>query len=186
MSGTITAQSLLSLRPRELHALLTAGHPIEPEALDDFEYRGISLGLPAVIEALTWKTFKKVFHRDPSTQRLRGWNVRLRQEGLDGPWEPLRDGHGAPRTFGHFEVVRATPHDVPPGCERGLLIDYGRGRNGRIDPIRWLRDPLVALEAGSAELLLGWSYLDLGVGHLGTPSYFVLQRDIPLSHHAGG
>ena len=43
---------------------------------------------------------------------------------------------------------------------------------------------IVALVEGSADLLLGWSYVDLGGGLLGTPSFFSLERDGPLTHHA--
>jgi hypothetical protein len=32
------------------------------------------------------------------------------------------------------------------------------------------------------ERLLGWTYLDLGVGRVGTPSYFVLEREGPLGY----
>ena len=46
------------------------------------ENRGISLGLPAWVERLSWKKFAKAFHRDPRTQRLRGWNVRIEQGAL--------------------------------------------------------------------------------------------------------
>lgn len=179
----MTRDDLLSLDGRELRALLAGGHAIDPRALDDREYRGISLGLPHFVEALTWKTFKKVFHRDPKTQRLRGWNVRMRQQGIDGPWEPLMKD-GAPVTFGHYEVTDATAENVPARCDRGLLIDYGRGDNRRLDPIRWLRDPVVSLEAGSVELLLGWSFVDLGFRRVSTPSYFCLERDTPLTHYA--
>lgn len=179
----MTRDDLLSLDARALAALLAAGHPIDPHSLDDREYRGISLGLPHFVEALTWKTFKKVFHRDPTTQRLRGWNVRMKQRGIDGPFEPLMRG-GAPVTFGHYEVVEATPDNVPAGCDRGLLIDYGRGDNRRLDPIRRLRDPVVALAAGSVDLLLGWSFVDLGFRRVSTPSYFCLERDTPLTHRA--
>ena len=62
------------------------------------------------------------------------------------------------------------------------MIDYGLGDNPRLDPIRRGRDPLVALEKGSVERLLGWTYLDLGVGRVGTPSYFLLEREGPLSY----
>ena len=50
--------------------------------------RGTSLGLPALVEKLTWKTFQKTFYRDPRTGRLLGWNVRLEQDGLDAPSRP--------------------------------------------------------------------------------------------------
>lgn len=34
----------------------------------------------------------------------------------------------------------------------------------------------------SAERLLGWSYVDSFGVQLGTPSYFLLERDCPLTH----
>ena len=171
---------LLALDRRTLMTLLRAGHPIEPDALADSEYRGISLGLPQLIERLSWKKFQKVFHRDPSSGALRGWNVRLEQNDLDAPCVPLQR-RGMAHTFGHFEVVdpRQT-RGVPRGCDRGLLIDYGRGRNGRLNIISRLRDPIVALTAGSADVLLGWSYLDVLGDHVRTPSFFSLERVGPL------
>ncbi len=171
---------LLEASQAELRALLRSGYAIDPASLDDTEYRGISLGIPGVVEKLTWKTFKKVFHRDRKRGVLRGWNVRMEQRGLDGPWLP-KTKKRQPVTFGHFEVVAAS--NVPEGCDRGLLIDYARGGNRRLDPVSRLRDPIVALKEGSADRLLGWSYLQVGRKQVGTPSFFWLERDAPLSHH---
>jgi hypothetical protein len=168
---------VLSMRRRELAEALGAGHPIDPRALDDAQYRGVSLGLPGWLERLTWKKFRKTFHRDPESGALRGWNVRLVQNGLDAPDEPMTRGDRA-MTFGHYEVV--DPGGAVPNGVRGLLIDYGRGGNGALDPAGRMRDPLVALEPGSVDRLLGWSYLDLGFATIGTPSYFLLVRDGPL------
>jgi len=181
--GDVTdIDDLLAMSRRELMHELRRGHPIDPSQLDDSEYRGISLGLPRFVERLTWKKFKKVFHRDPSSGVLRGWNVRIEQDGLDRPWVPMmRDGE--PRTFGHFCVVPSNGH-APAGCEAALLLDYGSAGNGRLDPVRPLRDPVVAVHAGRCDLLLGWSYVDLGFAKVGTPSFFSLERDGPLSHVA--
>jgi hypothetical protein len=179
----MTAADLLGLGRRQLMDLLRGGHPIDPRALDDTEYHGVSLGLPGFVEALTWKKFKKTFHRDPATGALRGWNVREEQNGLDAPWIDRRDTAGAPLTFGHYQVVEARSAKVPKGCDRGLLIDY------RVDggAMRRVRDPIVALSPEDPTLLLGWSYLDLGFTHLGTPSFFSLTRGGRLGHvaHAG-
>jgi hypothetical protein len=38
----------------------------------------------------------------------------------------------------------------------------------------------VAVEAGNANLLLGWTYLDVAGVRFGTPSYFTLERIGPL------
>ena len=167
---------------RDLAAALAAGHPVDPAALADREYRGVALGLPRFVERLTWKTFKKVFCRDPTTGALRGWNVRIVQAGIDGPYEPQRRRDGEPRTFGHYAVTPLDGYRLPRPCGRGLMLDYGRGRNAALDPLGLMRDPLVAVHPGSAELLLGWSYLDLGFARFGTPSFFTLERDIPLTH----
>lgn len=174
--------AILELGRKELGELLATGHAIDAAALDDTEYRGISLGLPNVIERLSWKTFQKTFHRDPATGALRGWNVRIEQRGLDAPSVPLRRKDGLPHTFGHYRVVPLGR--TPQPCGPGLLIHYGLGGNGRLDPMSRLRDPIVALEAGSVERLLGWTYVDLGPRQVGTPSYFLLEREGKLSHVA--
>jgi hypothetical protein len=169
----------MALRGRELRALLREGHPIDGTELDNREYRGISLGLPHAVEALTWKTFTKTFYRHPTTGRLVGWNQRMVQHGVDGPWEAMLK-KGRPVTFGHYEVVEATPHNTPAGFDRGLLIDYGRGNNHRFDPVSMLRDPIVALTAGSVEILLGATFVALGGRYVPTPSFFCLIRDTPV------
>jgi hypothetical protein len=175
----VTATELAGLSRRELMEVMQQGHAIDPDALDDTEYRGVSLGLPKLLERLTWKTFKKVFHRDPTTGELRGWNVRIDQRSPDD-YRP-KTKRGVPVTFGHFEVVSASGYDMPHACDRGLMLDYGRGRHKRFEPTAALRDPIVAIDAGSVDLLLGWSYVELPVGRVGTPSFFSLERDRPLS-----
>jgi hypothetical protein len=166
---------LLCADRSQLAAAMRGGHAIDPEALDDSCYRGISLGLPRWVEALSWKTFMKCFHRDPKSGRLRGWNVRLEQDGIAAPCRAQTRRDDSLRSFGHFEVVPPQDHGVPSELSAGLLIHYGLGRNHWLDPIGLLRDPVVALRPGDASLLLGWSYLDLGFD-CPTPSYFTLER----------
>ena len=176
------AADFLEMSGAQLQSRLSAGHGIDPGALDQSTYRGLSLGLPKAAVAMTWLTFRKVFHRDPESGALRGWNVRLEQRGLDAPSVPMRKG-GAPFTFGHY-LVRdpdpdASPIPLPPGA---LLLDYGRGGNPRLDATSKLRDPLVALLPGSVDLPLGWSYVELGKLRVRTPSFLVLEREGALDH----
>jgi len=178
-----SAQELLHAGPRRWREILASGHPIDQDDLADHEYAGISLGLPRLIEKLSWKKFVKAFHRDPGRGVVRGWNVRMEQNALDGPWIPKVRGV-EPATFGHFQVVDARSAKVPVGCERGLLLDYGLGRNSPLDPMGLLRDPVVAVREGDPTLLLGWSYLQLPFLHVPTPSFFTLERLQPLSHRA--
>lgn len=133
-----------------------------------------------MIERFSWKTFQKTFYRDPATGALRGWNVRVEQQGLDARSRPLVR-HGEPVAVWHYTVVDPAGHGVPTGCDRGLLLHYGQGHNPVIEGIGLARDPLVALEPNSVTYLLGWTYLRLGPLNLPTPSFFLLEREGPLS-----
>jgi len=167
---------LLDMPRTELVRLLSSGHPVSTAALRDTEYKGVSLGLPSLVDRLAWKKFKKTFVVDAGTGALRGFNVRLEQNALDAPCVPLlRDG--APIVFGHYVVKSLDGYRIPLPCRHGLMLDYSAGNNRRADPVRWVRDPIVALEPGSAHLLLGWSYLDLGLVKVRTPSFFALEID---------
>lgn len=161
---------LLGLSRAELEARLRDGHPVPPEALAGRRYDGVSIGMPAILERLTWKTFRKAFCRDPDG-RIRGWNVRMRQDGLEPPWRPQLRG-GQPRTFGHFEVV--------VDDDGHALLDYRLGRNRRLDPTSRILDPLVALEPGDMSLLFGRTLVAVGGRRLPTPAYFALLRPVDL------
>lgn len=166
------ARELLLLDRSALRARLREGHPIDPHALDNTEYRGVSLGLPAAVVSLTWLTFRKTFARDARTGGLRGWNVRMEQTGLDSAREPQRDRAGNPRCFGRYDVTSAQGYRAPLAPEGALMIDYGW--NG-------MRDPIVALNKGDASTLLGFTYVAVGPLRIETPSFFLLEREGPLS-----
>lgn len=178
-----TLDTLLTATRQELFATIQGGHPIDPAALADRQFRGVSLGMPALVDRLLWKTFLKTFHRDPETGALRGWNVRLHQDGLDAPPRPIEKA-GAPFTFGHYAVRPLRPDEAPGGLRHGLMLDYGAGGNGWWDPAGALRDPLVAVHAGQTSLLLGWTYALVAGVRVSTPSYFALTPAGPLSHRA--
>ena len=173
-----TRDTILHASNAALARALADGRPFAPVALAGWTFHGTSLGLPAWIERLTWKTFAKAFIRDPDTHdrdRIRGWNVRCLQS-VPPTWRPRTDRTGTPVTFGHFEVVA----DAATGA---VLLDYGKGGNGRLDPVSAVRDPLVALDA-DATLLLGQSLVSIAGRHIATPSYFLLERGTPVTHIA--
>jgi hypothetical protein len=169
----LTASMISTMSAPALVELLRNGHAIDPEQLVG-DYRGVSLGLPRALERVTWKTFRKSFFRGEGG-RIEGHNVRMEQTGLTGPSVPATK-NGAPIVFGPF-VVTSLPADGGPfGCFQGVLLDYG-AKHPTWHPLAGVRDPLVALEAGSADLLLGATYLAIGPLGLRTPSFFTLQRE---------
>lgn len=164
---------LLAASRPALRERMRAGFHVEHATLADSAWLGVSLGMPAWVDRLAWKTFVKTFAREDGGDSLRGWNVRLEQTGIDGPVRPLLR-RGRPIHFGHYRVRELVPRGATADLPRGVLLDYGAGDNFVADPTRLLRDPVAALdEAGT--VLLGWTYLALG-GGVGTPSWFVLRR----------
>ncbi len=171
MTGDPTRDEILDASNRELARLLATGRHFDPATLAGYTFHGTSLGLPAWIERLTWKTFAKAFVREADGQ-IRGWNVRCEQANPP-TWRP-RSSRGVPVTFGHFVV------DDDGG---GVILDYGRGGNRRSDPLGAVRDPLVALD-DRGDRLLGRSDLAIAGRRLATPSYFLLERAAAIEHVA--
>jgi hypothetical protein len=153
---TLDIRDLVGTPRRDLAALAARGDRFDPAALAGWTYDGISLGLPRVIERLTWTKFAKAFARDDGGA-LRGWNIRIEQDALDRPWVPRRR-RGVPITFGHFAVATRAGR---------VELDYG-----------WIRDPLVAL--AGPDILLGTTYVVAGPLAIPTPSWFVLRRGEPI------
>jgi hypothetical protein len=175
-----TARDLRNATTRELREHIVHGHPVDPAALEGWVYRGTSLGLPKLVERFTWKTFQKTFWREPGSGRLLGWNVRLEQDGIDAPSRPkLR--RGRPVTEWNYEVIDARAVPMPNGFDRGLIIDYSRAQNPP-GTIRFVKDPLVALEEGNADQLLGVSYAVISGRTVETPTYFTLEREYPIEY----
>lgn len=171
--------TLLGATRAELAAALEGGLPVDPAKLRDTEYYGVSLGLGAAVEALTWKTFKKVFRWDAGHRTLRGWNVAVEQDGPYGAYTD-KTGRGGRQTYGHYVVRPASGYLIPGALNTGLVLDYGP-MAGSLAPMRPVRDVVVAMDA-DAELLLGWLYLDLGAVRVPSPSYFTLRRGAPLTY----
>jgi len=176
----IELADLLAMDRRALHAIVARGLPLDLDALAGTQYQGIDLSLPPLLNRLLWKTFRKTFHRDPAGGALRGWNVRMEQHGIDGPRIPMRRGDGSSRAFGHY-VVRDVELDglrFPRGVRRGHYLDYAGIGNPAGESVACT--PLVAVNAGSMDLLLGWEVLRIGRLFVPLPDYWALRREGPL------
>lgn len=171
---TTTREDLWAMDVRGLTSALQSGFELDPEALVGCDYRGVSLGLPRVVERLTWKVFRKVFRRAADGGVI-GHNVRLEQTGLWGPSIPRKRG-GHEMRFGPYRVVPLPASGTPFGLRSGIVLDYGR-EHPRLHPLSLVRDPVVAVNDGSTELLLGATYLELFSGGVRTPSFFTLERE---------
>lgn len=177
-----TLDDLLSMSNDERYAIVARGLPLDLEALADTSYTGVDLSMPAVFHRLFWKSFRKTFHRDPVRSCVRGWNVKVEQTGWETPPPPKRDGRGRALTFGHYEVRSAAGLRFPRGWSGGHYLDYRVAGNRFLDfPARAGFCPLVSVNPGSSDLLLGWEVFRLGGLLVPLGDFWALKREGPLA-----
>jgi hypothetical protein len=177
-----TLEDLLAMSSAELYAIVERAAPLDPDALADTTYTGIDLSMPALFHRLFWKFFRKTFHRDPESGRVRGWNVKVEQTGWETPPAPKRDRHGQPLSFGHYELRSATGLRFPRGWQGAHYLDYRVAGNRFSDfPARVGYCPLVSVNAGSSDLLLGWEVFNLGGLLLPLSDFWALKREGKLA-----
>ncbi|MCE7888359.1 MAG: hypothetical protein KJ015_05035 [Myxococcales bacterium] len=176
-----TLEDLLSMSNAERFAIVERALPLDLEALADTTYTGVDLSMPALFHRLFWKSFRKTFHRDPVSGRLRGWNVKVEQTGWGSAPAPKRDRAGKPLTFGHYEVRSATGLRFPRGWKGEHYLDYRDAGNRFGDfPARTGYCPLVSVNPGRSDLLLGWEVFNLGGLLVPLNDFWALVREGPL------
>ena len=176
----LTKSDLLSMSQADLAAVVAKAHPIDHAALAGHQYLGIDLSLPPFVNRLLWKTFRKTFYADPERNLVRGWNVKLEQHGIDGPRIPLRNSKGEPLSFGHYHLRKRTTERFPGGWAGPDFLDSGVAGHLWYDPGALGYCPLVAVNEGSVDLLLGWEVFKAGPLLLPLPDYWLLEREGPL------
>jgi hypothetical protein len=176
-TSQLSLDDLIAMDAEQLQAVIDRGYALDTDAMADTQYLGVDLSLPPLLSRLMWKTFRKTFHQDPETGVLRGWNVRMEQTGVTGPRVPMTDKHGRPITFGHYHVCSAKGVRFPKGWRGGHFLDYGIAGNTFLDLARLGYTPLVAVNEGSSELLLGWEIFRVGPAFLPMKLYWALQKD---------
>jgi hypothetical protein len=178
---TITLDQMLEMSGDELFAIVKRGTPLDLDAIADTTYTGIDLSMPELFHKLMWKTFRKTFHRDPASGVIRGWNVKVEQTGWEVPPVPKHDRRQKPITFGHYEVRSAAGKRFPGGWKGGHYLDYRVAGNRAGDfPARAGYCPLVSVNPGSSELLLGWEVFKIGPAFVPLRDFWVLKREGPL------
>jgi hypothetical protein len=172
---------IVTLKPRQLEALMLRAQMPAADALTGWEYRGMNLGAGARILGI--RKFIKGFCRSTDGQ-IFGYNVRARQNSPDEAWLAKLAGVERKR-FGFYRVLPTNPESRDNSYLNALLLDYGQGGNGRFDITAALRDYLVRISPGSDDLLLGKAFI--AVGPLRLPiGYFLLERQCKsvVSKHA--
>ncbi len=184
-TADLTLEDLMAMNAKALHEVLLRGHPLEPEKLAGRMYVGVDLSLPDIARKILWHTFRKTFTQGDSTGEVRGWNVRMEQHGVDGARIPMRNRKGKAITFGHYIVRSAEGIDFAGNYKGAHYLDYGSAGNPFMDVARLGFTPLVAVNEGSQDLLLGWEVFRVGPKFLPLPLYWALRYEGPLDEVVG-
>ncbi len=184
MSKNHELSELLQMSKEEIKQVFQNGHPINTEELDNTQYLGIDVGMPSWFHRFFWKTFRKTFYRDPKSGILRGWNVKLEQTGWKGPLSAKKNKNGEDLSFGHYHLLPAKGKKFPKGWQGADYLDYGVAGNKTGDPAALGYCPLVAVNEGSTELLLGWEVFKLGPFFIPLNDFWILKKEGPLQHIA--
>ncbi len=176
----LTLEDLMAMDAKALHQVLLRGHPLEPEKLAGNAYLGVDLSLPEVARKILWHTFRKTFVRDEVTGGVRGWNVRMEQHGVNGARIPMRTRKGKPITFGHYQVQERNGLEFPQEYRGAHYLDYGQVGNPMWDLARLGFTPLVAVNEGSQDLLLGWEVFRVAGKFVPMALYWALRIEGPV------
>lgn len=152
-----------------LEEIFRAGKQPSPEQFAGYEFRGFNT--PFFARLLGIQQFIKGMFRN-SKGKIEGYNISVRQTGLDGQWEYKSS---EPKRFGFYDVYPVRAGDRDNYYPDATLLDYGSNpRNGLFDP--WvLRDYMVQPYAGNPDIFIGKAYIR--VGPVCIPSnFFILER----------
>lgn len=149
----------------ELEAIFLRGTTPDLEELCGWEFRGMNT--PGWARLARIKKFVKGFER--RADGVYGYNRPVEQNALTEAWN-IRD-----KRFGFYRVSPVDPTARDNAYLHAVLLDYGRGGNGRFDPTQGLRDYLVQIDPRDPSRYLGKAYYALGPLRIAT-NFFVLER----------
>lgn len=177
-TGPLELEDLLTLTGKQLHAIMDRSLPIDVDALVGKQFLGTDLSMPKIGQKLLWQTFRKTFVRDPEHGDIRGWNVRMEQRGFHGAQVPLRRKDGTPKSFAHYRVRSAEGIAWPRGWKGQHFLDYSIAGNNLVEGLGYT--PIVAVNEGSSDLLLGWEIFKVGGKLLAPSMYWAIRADGPV------
>ncbi len=177
----ITFEDMLAMNNQQVAEVFKNGFPINYKELHNTQYLGVDLSLPAWVNKILWKTFRKTFYRDEQTGIIRGWNVKLEQTGYSFPTLAKKDKQGKEFSFGHYHLCSAKGKSFPRGWQGTDYLDYGVAGNPFYDVAGLGYCPIVAVNEGSNDLLLGWEVFKIGPFFIPLNDYWLLKKEGPLT-----
>lgn len=165
-----TFESLAKVDKKTLEKIMKEGVLPDVFSMWDWEFDGYNLTPLASILGI--RKFRKGFYQ---RYGVKGYNVRMKQNKFEEPWEYKGD---KPERFGWFDVLEYEASlmiEEKHLYKKALLLNYGLDKRNSLFEGKMLRDFLVQVNKGDKDLYLGKAYNAVGKRRI-MPSYFILKR----------
>ncbi len=155
---------------KELEGVFLRGTTPDLDSLVGWEFRGMNQPFWAKLAGI--KKFIKGFEK--RGDEVFGYNTPVVQNRAAAPWIAKPRGRASKR-FGYYRVDPVSASAIDNAYLHAVLLDYGKGGNGRFDPSAGLRDYLIQVEQDNPDLYLGKAYYAVGRRRIST-NFFILER----------
>jgi len=169
MQVEYTYEQIARLSNARLLEIFRQGATPDIKKLLGYEFRGFNT--PAFAKLIGIQKFKKGFYSKDG--KPFGYNIPVRQNGLDGPWicKPNDDN---PKRFGFYSLNPPGTSPLSSKEPQALLLNYADGKNGIFEGAM-LRDYVVQPYRDNADLYIGKAYIEVA-GILVFSNYFIIER----------
>ena len=168
----VTFKDVTRYDKRTLDVVMQHGATPKGEDLAGWEFRGFNP--PVMAKVLGFQKFMKGFFLERG--QLAGYNLFVKNPrgGIERPWRATKGG-GTEARHGFYDVKPVTPGDRYDEFPNAVFLDYGSGRNSRLNPESQIRDYLVQVDPSNPDIFLGKAYIELGPVSVFS-NFFVLER----------
>jgi hypothetical protein len=169
-------EQLTALSDAELDRICRASKAPTLETMVGYEWRGYNT--PRWTGVMGIQKFIKGFF--PVNGAVEGYNLRVKQNGLQGPWLQLPTPD-APTAFGFFTVKKVLPQWRDNHYPDSLLLNYGESGRNRLYrfwddlPMKALRDYIVQPDPSNPDLMIGKAFIALGPARMYS-NFFIIER----------
>ena len=164
-----TFEQLARLSNARLEEVFKQGSTPDIKKLLGYEFRGFNT--PPFTKLIGIQKFKKGFFMKDG--KPFGYNIPVRQNGLDGPWI-CKPTDSDPKRFGFFSLNMPGTTPLSSKEPHALLLNYADGKNGVFEG-KMLRDFVVQPYRDNFDLYVGKAYTELA-GMLIFPTFFIIER----------
>jgi hypothetical protein len=174
--SNLTYAGLCSSSKAELETLMESAKGPSMESVSGYEFRGFNVLAPHE-KFVMWvlgnvRFIKCFFPAKDGSGPLQGYNLRVKNGGVDQPWSTVPNEE-KPDRIGRYKVYATRNRPGTNLYPSAMFLDYAQPENGLFSGST-IDDYVVQPDPKNPDLLLGIAFTRLGI--MTTKSFFVLER----------